>query len=132
MGFKTTILTVAMILIASTASAKTSCEPLMKDLRAMQQAQASLLKSLSQKNESMAKTLDQFSKSFEGLALQKKYLRRADIVGLKISAKAFREHGNREEQLIKRFEDAAGELFNQVESCLAAPAAKSAVAQAKN
>lgn len=94
----------------------------------MQQAQASLLKSLSKKNESMAKTLDQFGKNFEGLASQKKSVRRADVLGLKISAKAFREHGNREEQLIKRFEIATNELLNQVESCLS----KSTIAQAKN
>lgn len=94
----------------------------------MQAAQASLLKSLSQKNESMAKTLDQFSRNFEDLAQSKKSVQRKDIVGLKISAKAFREHGNREDQLIQRFETATSELFNQVESCLNNPT----VAQVKN
>jgi hypothetical protein len=91
-----------------------SCSEIGEDLQAMQKAQASLLESMVRKNDSMATTLDQYAETFS----VKKSLRKADLVGLKKSALAFRRHGDREEKLVQRFETKTAELISQVQECL--------------
>lgn len=101
--------------IASVAEAK-SCAELTDDLRAMQKAQASLLDSMVRKNGAMASTLDQYAQNFS----KKRNLRKADLIGMKRSAQAFRSHEAREEKLVRRFQAKTDELLTLVEECLKA------------
>ncbi len=103
------------ILFAMVSGAEArSCSELTQDLRAMQKAQASLLQSMIRKNESMASTLDQYAQTLG----TKKNLRKSDTLGMRKSATAFRNHQEREEKLVRRFENKTDELISQVEECL--------------
>lgn len=110
MGILAAGMTVAM---GAGAEAKT-CSQLTEDLRAMQKAQSSLLETMVRKNESMASTLDEYATTFS----VKKNLRKADLTGMKRSAQAFRNHQDREEKLVQRFESKTEQLISQIEDCL--------------
>lgn len=112
---KLTIVGIAILFatVGATAEAR-SCSDLSSDLRAMQKAQDALLESMVRKNESMASTLDQYAQTLNS----KKTVRKTDIVGMKKSAVAFRNHQEREEKLVQRFSNKTEELLSQVEQCL--------------
>lgn len=107
----------AMAEEALNAKAQPSCAQLVRQLRAMEKAQQSLLTSMVGKNDSMATTLDQYAKNFE---IQGHRLQKSDVQSLKRSAQAFRRHGDREMGLVVRFEKSSEELLSKVEACLSA------------
>ncbi len=80
----------------------------------MHRAQTQLLESMVHKNESMASTLDQYAQNFS----QQNKVRKADVVSLRKSAMAFRNHEGREQKLVQRFEKKTGELVEMIASCL--------------
>lgn len=113
-SLKLAILGVSILLATAVQAEARSCSDMTNDLRAMQKAQTALLESMVRKNESMASTLDQYAQTFNS----KKTVRKADVVGMKKSAVAFRNHQGREQKLVQRFSDKTDELISQVEQCL--------------
>lgn len=99
-------------LVAPKAS---DCRALVKELRAFQNAQSSLMRGFVQKNETLAETLDLYSAQFQK---RKGTLKKGDYASLTQSADAFRAHGQREANLVGRFETSSGALLDQVAQCL--------------
>lgn len=94
----------------------TDCRALAQELRSFRKAQTSLIRGFVQKNETLAETLDLYSSQFQrrkGGALKKQ-----DFASLRQSADAFRAHGQREANLVGRFETSADALLDQVAQCL--------------
>lgn len=109
----------ALLFSVSALAAAPKCEELSQDLKAMQEAQKQLLQSLSRKNEMMATVLDQSAEKLEKILTHNRTMKKSDLSGLHISARAFRNHEKRETALIEKFERASGELLDQVQGCLA-------------
>ena len=107
------VTTVILIAMAQAAQAKT-CSELGDDLRSMQKAQASLLESMVRKNDSMASTLDQYANNLQN----QRTVRKSDVISLRKSGQAFRDHESREEKLVGRFNKKTDELLTLVEECL--------------
>ena len=112
-GLQLGILGFSIVLAMAKAEAK-SCSELSSELHSMQTAQTSLLQSMVRKNESMASTLDQYADNFS----VRKAVRKADIVGFHKSAQAFRNHQDREEKLVQRFQSKTDELISSIDECL--------------
>lgn len=96
-------------------ASRVECRDLVKELRIFQTAQSSLMRGFAQKNETLAETLDLYSSQFKS---RKGILKKSDYVSLNQSADAFRSHGQRELNLVGRFETTSGALLNQVARCL--------------
>ncbi len=99
-------------------SNSSQCRDLIHDLQAMQSAQKELMRSFSQKNEMMAVVLEQNADKFEKSLTSRRALKRSDFSSLRVSARAFRGHEQRESALIERFQKASEQLMEQVQSCL--------------
>lgn len=95
---------------AQTAERSIDCQKLISDLREMRQAQSKVMTSFVKKNETIADALDYMANDQRNL----------NALTLKRSAKTFRDHRAREEQLVVRFETASDQLLDQVEQCLVA------------
>lgn len=105
----------AMLKDTSTPTKASDCRALVKELRAYQGAQNSLMKGFVQKNETLAETLDLYSAQFQK---RKGILKKGDFASLDQSAEAFRAHGAREKNLVGRFETSSSALLDQVVQCL--------------
>lgn len=92
-----------------------TCEESQHQLQDMLRAQDTLLKSMLKKNDSFAGILDQYAS--ELVELNRKVGPR-EIVSLRSSAKAFRKHKEREQNLINRFGKKSFELVQRVNECL--------------
>lgn len=84
----------------------------------MQQAQHQLLTSHSSKNELLANTLNRHAEYLEQVLANDRQVKKSHIQKLRLSAKAFHLHENRELQLIQRFEKASDQLLGQVQACI--------------
>jgi hypothetical protein len=110
---------IAAILLALPSIAASKCDDLIQEIKSMQNAQKQLLQSLSQKNEMIATVLDQNADKLEKKMTVQRALKKSDLYSLRVSAKAFRNHEQRESALIERFEKASAELLDQVQTCIA-------------
>ena len=108
----------SLLLAADSQAGSKKCMDLIQELQAMQKAQHQLLQSFSQKNGMVAETLDQHADQLQMKMSRQGKLKKSDIQGLRLSAKAFRSHESKEENLVERFERASQQLFDQVQSCL--------------
>ena len=97
---------------------KVSCQALVAELRAMKQAEKTLLTNMVQNNDTMASTLDQYAVELKDSASHKKPVTTKDVKSLKQSAQAFRQHKAREQRLISKFDSASATLIDKVQSCL--------------
>ncbi len=66
----------------------------------------------------MAVVLEQNADKFEKSLTSRRALKRSDFSSLRVSARAFRGHEQRESALIERFQKASDQLMEQVQSCL--------------
>jgi hypothetical protein len=99
----------------SATSSVLKCSGLVSELNEMKKAQTKLLQSMVNKNDSMAETLDVFSKDVE------KTEARLSSKRLSLSAAAFRAHKIREMDLIRRFDLQTQKLMTQLMPCLTRP-----------
>lgn len=107
------------LLSTSAMAAQSQCASLAEDLKAMQSAQRELLQSLSDKSGLMASVLDQSAEKLEKIMAKNRGMKRSDLSSLRMSAKAYRNHEQREKVLISKFQRASDGLLDQVRSCLA-------------
>ncbi len=84
----------------------------------MQSAQRELLKSLSEKSGMVANVLDQSAEKLEKIMSMNRGMKKSDLTAIRMSAKAYRGHGQREKALISKFQKASDSLLDQVRSCL--------------
>ena len=119
-GEKMKIVSGLLLFLLSSAAHATNnkCENLAQELKAMQQAQHQLLESRAAKGELLSETMDQHAAQLEKILASSHQIKRGHIQNLRLSAKAFRGHENREAQLIQRFEKASDQLLDQVQACL--------------
>lgn len=104
------------LLGASAHAETTSCAQVSQQLLAMQKAQVALLSAMVNKNESMAAIFENYAKDFES---EERKLKRTDIQSLHSSAQAFRNHREREQQLIEKFSVRSNQLIEKTNECLA-------------
>lgn len=100
--------------IAAT-TAEAGCSQLKEEIKNLKTAQSVLMKSLVQKNETLAETLDIFAKDVLG---QKSSQRKSNSKKLKQAANSFRSHSIREQGLVDRFEALAQDLYSRIDECL--------------
>lgn len=102
-----------IVLAAFETQAQSDCSILVKELQAMKRAQSSVLQSFVNKNDSMSRALE-----MQADHLEKNEDINESTQSLRQSAKAFRRHKEREQQLISRFDSASAALVDQIEKCL--------------
>jgi hypothetical protein len=100
------------------ANLENSCEGLKSEIKAMEQAQKILLKDLVATNDNMAGTLDRYADDLKSDQSLHRSASVIEIMDVKRSAGAFRQHKTREQKLIAKFELKSDQLLNKVESCL--------------
>jgi hypothetical protein len=110
----------AAVLTQEAYAAKKSpdCDKLILELRAMKKAEAILFANMTENNETMASTLDQYAGELKQAATYKRPVTSRDIKSLKSSAQAFRQHKAREKKLVAKFGQASDRVLIKVESCL--------------
>lgn len=91
------------------------CEDLRSEIENLRRAQAHLMRTLVQKNDTLAETLDIFAQDIVG---QKKSNKKTEVKKLKQTANSFRSHSVREQNLVNRFEALAENLYGRVNDCL--------------
>lgn len=92
-----------------------SCDELRSEIKNLRNAQSYLMKSLVQKNDTLAETLEIFAKDVLG---QKSRNSKSDSKKLKQAATSFRSHSIREQGLVDRFEALAQDLYARIDECL--------------
>lgn len=136
---KTTIIGLGLLLVSLQVTAAIpamdsvdgpSCDELRSEIKNLRNAQSYLMKSLVQKNDTLAETLEIFAKDVLG---QKSRNAKNDSRKLKQTAASFRSHSIREQGLVDRFEALAQDLYSRIDECLpkteTTPAASSPQAQ---
>lgn len=103
---------------APVGTGKNTCEALTAELRAMREAQNTLLQNMVQSNDTMADTLEQYAGEFQESSKRRKPISAQDLTSLKQSAEAFRAHKAREQKLVSQFDMASAKLISKVETCL--------------
>ena len=94
-----------------------NCVDLTRQLSEMQKAQTILLESMVHKNDSLANVLDRYAGDFEASELR---LAKTDIESMQKSANAFRQHKQREQTLIQKFNRQSQLLITKANDCLMA------------
>lgn len=84
----------------------------------MQQAQHQLLTSHSSKNELLSETMIRHAEQLEQILATDRPIKKNHIQNLRLSAKAFQQHEDRESRLVQRFEKASDRLLGQVQACM--------------
>lgn len=99
-------------------AAKNRCDHLVQELKAMQQAQHQLLTAHSSKNELLSETMIRHAEQLEQILATDRPIKKNHIQNLRLSAKAFQQHEDRESRLVQRFEKASDRLLGQVQACM--------------
>lgn len=102
--------------VALTPTSK--CANLNDEIRAMREAERTMLRQMASNNQSFAMTLDNYADEFSQLSKSSRSLSVAHLTSLRKSAQSYRGHEQRELKLVDRFENASDNLFSRVEACL--------------
>ncbi|MEN0058393.1 MAG: hypothetical protein AAGB31_06125 [Bdellovibrio sp.] len=116
MKFKAIILLSGFILFsAGTSQASTECGEVMKELKAMQEAQKQMMGSLVSNHESFASSLEEYS-----LAVGSTGKDAASKLSVKMeeAAESFRQRGLRGQKSANRLNEATEALLGRVAACL--------------
>ncbi len=109
-----TVTDTPVVAIESPSEAE-KCVELKEEIKDLRAAQSTLMKSLVQKNDTLAETLDIFAKDVLG---QKTSNKKTNSKKLKQAASSFRSHSIREQGLVDRFEALAQDLYARIDNCL--------------
>jgi hypothetical protein len=101
---------------------KIDCAKTAEDLRGMQEAQRQILTSLSKQNQSLAGTLDQHADVLDKKMNRSGKVKKTDIQVIHRSAQSFRLYGEKEQNLVRKYEKASNELLSKVQICLSSAA----------
>jgi len=107
-----------VVALQSNALTEAQCREAKLELKAMRDAQKSLLTNMVSNNQTMASTLEEYSAQLKTSAKIRRPISAQDISSLHQSAAAFRAHGARESKLISKFNQASDRLFARIDACL--------------
>jgi Skp family chaperone for outer membrane proteins len=97
-----------------------NCADLVNDLQTMKKAEKSLMQTMVNRSDAMADTLNKYADDFNELKSQNKKIERKEILSLRRTAETFKDHKQREEVLVQRYQKASDQLLREVASCLGA------------
>lgn len=107
------LLCILLLTAATSAHASANCAELKKELSAMQEAQAQIMRSLVSNHETFASTMEEYSEVLSDSKDSKSVSKSMDQ-----SAKAFRARGVQGKRMSDRLNNATEDLFARVSACL--------------